>query len=98
MKLAVQLVLFLFISFLSVPTIVTIIEKSSDISVFYNFAEEEITKHVKVVKVVKVELKLIYTDEPVDFLYTTKKEIISENLSKHVKVLEEIFSPPPELI
>ena len=95
MKFAVQFVLFIFISFLSVPTIVTMIEKNTDISVFYSFAEEEITKHVKEVK---AELKVSYNEESFAFIDTTKNRIISENLSKHDKVLEEIFSPPPEFI
>lgn len=95
MKFAVQLVLFIFISFLSVPTIVTMIEKDTDTSIFYSFAEEEITKHVKEVK---AELKISYDEESFAFIDTTKNRIISENLSKHDKVLEEIFSPPPEFI
>jgi hypothetical protein len=95
MQTAVKIVLFLFISFLSVPTIVTMIEKNTDISVFYSFAEEEITKHVKEVK---AELKFGYDGESFAFIDTTKNRIISENLSKHDKVLEEIFSPPPEII
>ena len=95
MKFAVKIVLFLFICFLSVPTIVTMIEKNTDISVFYSFAEEELTKHAKEVK---AELKNTYTTELPAFSSTSKNKIISENLSKHDKVLEEIFSPPPELI
>lgn len=84
--------LFVFISFLSVPTIVTLIEKNTDISVFYSFAEEEITKHAKEVK---AEIKSTYNDELFAFSVTSKDKIISENLSKHDNVLEEIFSPPP---
>lgn len=95
MKTAVSIMLFVFISFLSLPTIVTMIKKNTDISAFYSFSEEEITKHAKEVK---AELKFCYSDESFSFAPTPKNKIISENLSKHDKVLEEIFSPPPELI
>lgn len=95
MKFAVQIVLFLFISFLSVPTIVTVIEKNTDISVFYSFAEEEIAKHAKEVK---AELKIYDNTELFAFSPKSNNKIVSENLSKHDNVLEEIFSPPPELI
>ncbi|MDI1318014.1 hypothetical protein [Flavobacterium sp.] len=95
MKIAVQLVLFIFISFLSVPTIVTMIEKNTDVSVFYNFAEEEITKHFKEVK---AQFKFSHNEESFAFIGATKNGIISEKLSKHDKVLEKIFSPPPKFI
>lgn len=95
MKFTAIIILFLFVTFLSTPTVVSLIEKSSDISMFYSFAEEEIHKELKEVK---AEIKQSF-DYP--FSDTSIKEnltIISENLSKHDNVSEEIFSPPPELI
>ena len=95
MKFTAIIILILFVTFLSTPTVVSLIQKSSDISMFYSFAEEEIHKELKEVK---AEIKQSF-DYP--FSDTTIKEnltIISENLSKHDNVSEEIFSPPPELI
>jgi hypothetical protein len=95
MKFTASIILILFVTFLSTPTVVSLIQKSSDISMFYSFAEEEIHKELKEVK---AEIKQSF-DYP--FSDTTIKEnltIISENLSKHDNVSEEIFSPPPELI
>lgn len=95
MKFTAIIILFLFVTFLSTPTVVSLIERSSDISMFYSFAEEEIHKELKEVK---AEIKQSF-DYP--FSNTTIKEnltIISVNLSKHDNVSEEIFSPPPELI
>ena len=40
----------LFIAFLSAPTVVTLIKKNTDTSLFYSFAEEEINKELKEVK------------------------------------------------
>lgn len=95
MKLAVNIILFVFITFLSVPTIVTMIEKNTDVSAFYNFAEEELQKQIKELK---AEVKSNYSNELLSSLNSVKTKIISENRSKHDAISEEIFSPPPELI
>ena len=95
MKLAVNIMLFVFITFLSVPTIVTLIEKETDISAFYSFSEEEIQKQVKEIK---AEVKTNYNNELFNSLNNAKTIIVSENRSKHDAISEEIFSPPPELI
>ena len=95
MKLAVNIMLFVFITFLSVPTIVTLIEKETDISAFYSFSEEEIQKQVKEIK---AEVKTNYNNELFNSLNNAKTVIVSENRSKHDAISEEIFSPPPELI
>ena len=77
------------------PTIVTLIEKETDISAFYSFADEELQKEVKEIK---AEIKTNYNNELLNALNTAKTKIISENRSKHDAISEEIFSPPPELI
>ncbi|TDP60903.1 hypothetical protein [Flavobacterium dankookense] len=95
MKFAAIIILFLFVTFLSTPTVVSLIEKNYDVSMFYSFAEEETHKELKEVK---AEIKQSF-DYP--FSNATIKEnstIISENLSKHDNVSDEIFSQPPELI
>lgn len=83
----------MFVTFLSTPTVVSMIKKGTDVSVFYSFAEEEIHKELKEVK---AEIKSY--DYPITVLTVKKTKIISENLSKHDNVSEEIFSPPPEFI
>lgn len=95
MKILAKLVLVLFITFLSTPTIVTLIERNTDVSLFYNFAEEEIHKEVKEVK---ADLKQSFEYPFLNSDVLQNSKIISENLSRHDKISEEIFSPPPELI
>jgi uncharacterized protein YcsI (UPF0317 family) len=92
---AVSIVLFLFISFLSAPTIISLIEKNTDVSMFYNFCEEEFHKDCKEIK---ADLSHDYVFFFVKQSYRITSKIISENLSRHDNVAEEIFSPPPELI
>ena len=94
MKFCAKLLLFVFVAFLSTPTVVTLIQKNTDTSMFYSFAEEEIHKELKEVK---AELKQQF-DYPFLDLEIKKTTIISENLSRHDNVAAEIFSPPPELI
>jgi len=85
----------LFVAFLSTPTIVTLIEKNTDISVFYNFSEEEIHKNVKEIKAnLNEEAHFVFFD----WTQQKKSKITFENLSRHDNVSEEIFSPPPELV
>lgn len=84
----------MFIAFLSMPTIVTLIEKNTDISVFYSFSEEEIQKDLKEIKAnIKEEIPLVFFD----WNEKTKTKIIFENVAKHDNVFGSIFSPPPEL-
>jgi len=94
MKFCASLLLILFVAFLSTPTVVTLIQKNVDTSLFYSFAEEEIHKELKEVK---AEVKQHF-DYPFLELKIIKTTIISENLSRHDNVASEIFSPPPELI
>ena len=95
MKTVVSIVLFLFISFLSAPTIISLIKKNTDISMFYNFNEEELHKDCK-----EIKADLVYHYDIVfsDLIIVKKSKIISEILSKHDNVAGEIVAPPPELI
>jgi hypothetical protein len=93
MKAMSGLLLFLFVAFLSTPTIVTLIEKNTDISVFYSFSEEEIHKDFKeIIANMNQETHFVFLN--VKLQKNTK--IISKNATKHDNVFEEIFSPPPE--
>jgi hypothetical protein len=93
MKLAVNILLIVFITFLSTPTIVSVIKKSTDTSYFYSMSEEELTHH----KEVKAELKF----ETLTIAYfpeKTSRVILTENLLKHDNIASTIFIPPPEQV
>ena len=93
MKLAVNLLLFVFLTFLSAPTIISLIEKESDMSSFYSVSEEE-----KTIKEVKAEFKFDTDDELITFFAPSSTLILSENLSKHDNIASAIFIPPPDCI
>lgn len=94
MKFLVNIVLALFLSFLSAPTIISLIENDTDMSIVYSLTEEEIQKEIK-------EIKAQPQCEFQISVFTPLKKstlIRSENLQRHDNVFEEIFSPPPEFI
>ena len=70
-----------------------LIEKNTDISLFYSLAEEEIHKELKEIKAqVKQHFDYPFLDLKID----KNTAIISENLSRHDNISSEIISPPPE--
>ena len=90
MKMISKIFLILFIAFLITPTIVTVIEKSADISIFYSLSEEEhVHKEIKT---------FFYLESPTEVVVSSRlasNVILSENLSKHDNVTSSIFIPPP---
>ncbi|WP_158729449.1 MULTISPECIES: hypothetical protein [unclassified Flavobacterium] len=88
------LFLFLFLAFLAAPTIVIIIKKSCDISVFFDFAEEEEDSQKEIKNFVYQELVNIdlinVSFEEIEFLFSNK-------IAKHDNVISFIFAPPPNL-
>lgn len=94
MKLAVKILIVLFIAFLATPTIVSLIERKVNTSMFYSSSEEEYPH--KEMKEIKAQLKI---QEFNFFNFSSKSSslIISENRSRHDKVTSSIFSPPPNV-
>ncbi|SCY00651.1 hypothetical protein [Flavobacterium caeni] len=92
MKFVAKILLFVFVAFLATPTVVSMIEKSCDTSIFYSMSEEELTH-----KDVKAELK-IASFEFINLAGLSSGLIHSENLSKHDNVSGRILIPPPEQV
>jgi len=96
MKTIAQLLLFVFITFLVTPTIVSVIEKSTDLSSLYDCSEEEQSqKEMKDIKIV-FDFDIEYI--PNEFYSLNSSLIHSENLSRHDKISSKIFIPPPEQV
>lgn len=94
MKFFVNIVLFLFLSFLATPTIVSLLQDDADMSMVYSLTEEEIQKEIKEIKAAA------YTELRLPFFATAKKTIaiIAANDDDHDNVSREIHSPPPDFI
>lgn len=94
MKISVSIVLLVFITFLSLPTIISMLNRDIDISVVFSMSEEEeFHKSINIKEAIK-NIKVVYL---VTYELKVSKKIISENHIQYDDVLEEIFSPPPEL-
>ena len=95
MKCVAKIFLFLFLAFLSTPTIISLIKKSTDISTYFNFNEEEIHKDYKDVK---AHLNQNFEFVEINFSIEFSSFIFSENSIKHDNLAEEIIVEPPEFI
>lgn len=92
MKKLASILLFLFVLFLIIPTVVSAIENDGDISVVSNFSEEE---------QVQKDIKLVFYFELMPnrlSLPSVTSEFVSfENTLKYNDISLGIFIPPPEL-
>lgn len=91
MKWIAQLFLMVFVAFLATPTVVSLIENSTDTSYFYSTAEEE-QPH----KEVKADLQDGFFYTLILFPETKSITIHAEHNTRHDKIASAIFIPPPE--
>ncbi len=96
MKFLVNIVLFIFITFLSTPTLVGMIDDKVDTSYFYSMCEEEENNapfnEIKSIPSNHYSLLNIDLEESKAFDISTKHDVAFFNLA------HQIFSPPPNLI
>jgi hypothetical protein len=93
MKLIINTVLFLFIIFLSTPTVVGMFDDDVDISCFYNLAEEEETNPT--VLEVKILPLIQYTFLNFFIFETSKFNVNLNHVLSYNNLAHKIFSPPP---
>lgn len=94
MKLSISFVLLLFLTFLSLPTIIGYLNSDADISMVYSMSEEEEShKTISVKEAIKTKKDIF----PLCYELQSIKRIICENHIQYDDFLEEIFSPPPNL-
>lgn len=97
MKLLVNIFLFIFITFLSTPTLIGIVDEEADISYFYTMCEEE-ENHAPF-----NEIKTVPTtnDSVIHFAFgelTKFDALMEQDLLSFDNLAHQIFSPPPNLI
>ncbi len=92
MKFAVKIALIVFLVFLSTPTIVSLIEKNTDTSFFFDLSEEEEESQ----KEFKADFKFYSAIEFVTFSVSTSNLILSEDITEHDNIAATIFVTPPE--
>jgi hypothetical protein len=94
MKLIINTVLFLFIIFLSTPTVVGMVDDDVDISCFYNLAEEEEETNPTVLEV-KILPLIQYTFLNFFIFETSKFNVNLNHVLCYNNLAHKIFSPPP---
>lgn len=93
MKVNAFALLLIFMSFVTLPSIVSNVCKDVDISSVFNFTEEKEEKHKSGVEK-NSEFNSCFNDWV--FFSLQKENIIAEILQKHINSSLEIFLPPPE--
>jgi len=94
MKLVARILLFIFIAFLSTPTIVAMIKKSSNAAIALNISEEE-KSHKEIKAAVYVDA---FDHDLIMPVFTESKIILSGNIVKLDNISPSIFAPPPNLV
>ncbi len=93
MRIIVKLFILFFLTFLSTPTILSIVEKKEAISMSYdNFESNEYQK--------ELNINFIFSSLTFPLFIIKKKSItiLSENLNKHDSISKKIVIPPPDTI
>lgn len=93
MKILARILLFIFIAFLSTPTIVQALKKGNNTAISFSIAEEEVHKELK-----NIVQPNILEHEVLIPVCIEKKTIISENIVKLDNISPSIFAPPPNLV
>lgn len=96
MKIASYLLLFVFSTFITLPTLIKIFDNKVDVTAIFNMSEEEesgksLSKLKEIIKSSKVAI--IFNPN-----YQETLKIISDNRIKHDAVSRKLFSPPPEFL
>ena len=94
MKLAVKLVLLMFMTFIVTPTVVSLIKEDIDTSMVYSMSEEEQHNH-NCCKELKAALKATDYITFSNYTESSSSLIISQHTLKHDNAASRIFSPPP---
>lgn len=96
MKFWIKIILFLFIVFLSTPTIVSAIDEEVDISCFYNMTEEEENtinfNEIKSFPIVSDYLSDFLQTKTLQKIFRTNDELIESSYCVSILI------PPPELL
>ncbi len=97
MKLQAVTLIFIFMSFIALPTILSRVYSDIDISMAYNLVEEEenhsnpVLEEIKCYPAEEIKFDLIGFD-------SSKETFHKEFCTSHDNISREICSPPPELV
>ncbi|MCM5662084.1 hypothetical protein [Galbibacter mesophilus] len=96
-KIFICFFLLVFCFFLIAPTIITVVEKNAEVSVFYNLAEEEKNDVGNELKEIKQLTSSSNTSFPINAIIK-KRENYHYHISHHYEQVIDVIIPPPEFI
>jgi hypothetical protein len=96
MKFLVNIVLFIFITFLSTPTLVGMIDNKVDTSYFYSLCEEE-ENHAPFNEIKSIPSNH-YSLLNIDLYESNMFDVCAKHDVSFFNLAHQIFSPPPNLI
>ncbi len=85
----------LFMAITTVPSIISVMDDSMDVSIFYDLSEEEEEKENEKTKV--LEFFFEANKEPISFMEYNGTECLGFNYKKYPKPHLNLISPPPEV-
>ncbi len=96
MKVLVSFFVFLLITFLSTPTIISVLDKDADISYFYTLSEEEESQ----VSFDEIKSVTLSSQELFSFFYNSSAilNVATVTNLNFTNLAHQIFSPPPEFL
>ena len=96
MKLVVKIVLFLFITFLSTPTVIGMLDNKADTSFFYTMCEEE-ENHAPFNEIKSVQA-IQFSFVRHSLVKLNRLNFVLEHNLSFTNLAHQIFSPPPEIV
>ncbi|WP_255554295.1 MULTISPECIES: hypothetical protein [unclassified Tenacibaculum] len=88
----------LFAGIIIIPTVISLVDKNQDITIFLELNEEEENKSHKVLKVLDLKTSLLANNTSVFFNDVQKKKNVRFKSKNYISQHPKILTPPPELI
>ena len=88
----------LFVGIIITPTVVSLIDKNQDITIFFELNEEEENKGQKVIKVFALKTQVNEYNTSIFFKNIQKKKNVRFKSKTYISEFSKILTPPPELL
>lgn len=98
MKLLVNIIIGIWMIFLSLPTIICIVADDHDVTINFNLSEEETENQLKSFEETFKDIHLLPIQQFALFTISNKNKINKTSIVNINSVYKDTFSPPPELV
>ncbi|MDO6744246.1 hypothetical protein [Tenacibaculum soleae] len=88
----------LFVGIIITPTVVSLIDKNQDITIFFELNEEEENKGQKAIKIFALKTQVNEYNTSIFFKNIQKKKNVRFKSKNYISEFSKILTPPPELL